>query len=151
MRNAAAALGLIGGLLALLMGMVSFGYTEALYRFGEWPDFAEIPDNVDAIRAMSVMAPLLAIAGAAMAKARALWGGVALGLSAMGLYWAFGFGFFSIFPITMCALASILALAAVRPDEPKSHFEELGQRKAARRLEGQDTEAQTSRTPADQG
>ena len=122
MRNSAAALGLIGGLLALVMGIVSFGYTEALYRWGEWPDLAELPDNVDAIRAMSVIAPLLAIAGAAMAKYRALWGGLALGIAAIGLHWAFGIGFFSIFPISMCALAAILALAAVRPDEPKSHF-----------------------------
>lgn len=122
MRNAAAALGLIGGLLALMMGIVSFGYTEALYRWGEWPDIAELPKNVDAIRAMSVLAPLTAIAGAAMAKYRALWGGLAMAFAAGGLYWAFGIGFFSIFPVSMCALAAILALLAGRPDEPKSHF-----------------------------
>ena len=122
MRNAAAALGLIGGLLALLMGMVSFGYTEAIYRWGEVPDFAELPERVDAIRATSVIAPLLAIAGAAMAPTRALWGGLAMGAAAVGMYWAFGLGFFSIFPISMCALAAILALAARRPDEPKAHL-----------------------------
>ena len=122
MRNAAAALGLIGGLLALLMGIISYGYTEALYRWGEWPDLAELPKNVDVVRAMSVMAPLLAIAGAGMARYRALWGGIALAISSVGLYWAFGIGFFSIFPISMIALAAVLALAAGRPDEPKSHF-----------------------------
>lgn len=122
MRNAAAALGMIGGILALLMGLVSFGYTEAIYRWGEWPNFAELPANVDEIRAMSVLAPLLAIAGAAMAPTRALWGGIALALSAGGMYWAFGIGFFSIFPVTMCGLAAILALVAVRPDAPKRHF-----------------------------
>ena len=122
MRHAAAALGLIGGILALVMGLISFGYTEAIYRWGEIPDLAELPANVDAVRAMSVLSPILAIAGAAMATYRALWGGVALGFSAAGLYWAFGIGFFSIFPVSMCALAAILALAAGRPDEPKSHF-----------------------------
>ena len=122
MRNAAAALGLIGGLLALFMGIISFGYTEAIIRWGEWPDFAELPENVDLVRAMSVIAPLLAIAGAAMAKYRALWGGIALAAASAGLYWAFGVQFFTIFPISMCALAAILALAAGRPDEPKSHF-----------------------------
>ena len=122
MRHAAAALGLIGGILALLMGLVSFGYTEVLYRWGEWPDLAEMPENVDAVRAMSVLGPLLAIAGAAMAPYRALWAGLALGASAGGLYWAFGIGAFSIFPVTMLGLASILALAARRPDRPKSHF-----------------------------
>lgn len=122
MRNAAAALGMIGGLLALLMGIISFGYTEAIYRWGELPDLAEMPANVDALRAMSVIAPLLAITGAAMARYRALWAGIALAASAAGLYWAFGIGFFSIFPVSMCALAAILALAAGHPDEPKSHF-----------------------------
>ena len=122
MRHAAAALGLIGGLLALLMGLVSFGYTEVLYRWGEWPDLAELPDNVDAVRAMSVLGPLLGIAGAAMAPYRALWGGAMLGASAAGLYWAFGIGAFSIFPVTMLALASMLALVARRPDQPTSHF-----------------------------
>ena len=122
MRHAAAALGMIGGILALVMGLISFGYTEAIYRWGEIPDLAELPANVDAVRAVSVLSPILAIAGAAMATYRALWGGVALGLSAAGLYWAFGIGFFSIFPVSMCALAAILALAAGRPDEPKSHF-----------------------------
>lgn len=122
MRNAAAALGLIGGLLALVMGIVSFGYTEAIYRWGEVPDLAELPTNVDAIRAMSVLSPLLAITGAAMAKRRALWGGLTLGGAAFGLYWAFGLGVFSIFPVSMCALAAMLALAAVRPGAPKRHF-----------------------------
>ncbi|MDJ1017067.1 MAG: hypothetical protein QNJ35_11195 [Paracoccaceae bacterium] len=122
MRNAAAALGLIGGLLALLMGMVSFGYTEAIYRWGEWPDLFELPENVDAVRAMSVLAPLFAIAGAAMARYRALWGGLALAAAAAGLYWAFGIGFPAIFPVSLCALAAMLALAARRPDRPKSHF-----------------------------
>ena len=42
MRNAAAALGMIGGILALIMGIVSFSYTEALYRWDEipWDDLA---------------------------------------------------------------------------------------------------------------
>lgn len=122
MRHAAAALGLIGGLMALMMGLVSFGYTEALYRWGEWPNLAELPDNVNDVRAMSVLGPLLAIAGAAMAPYRALWGGLALGGAAAGLYWAFGIGAFSIFPVSMLALASMLALLARRPDRPKSHF-----------------------------
>ena len=122
MRNAAAALGLIGGILALIMGMISFGYTEALMNWGELEGLAELPENTGQIRIMSVAAPLLAIAGGAMAKFRALFGGLALAAAAVGMYVAFGIGFFSIFPISMCALAAILALAAGRPDEPKSHF-----------------------------
>lgn len=121
MRNAAAALGTMGGILALLMGVVAFGYTEAIYRWGEWPDLAEMPEKVDQIRAMSVIAPLLAIGGAAMAHSRALWAGLMLAGAATGLYWAFGLGFFSIFPISMCGLGAMLALAARRPDRRHRH------------------------------
>ena len=53
---------------------------------------------------------------------RGIGRGIALGLATAGLYWAFGIGFFSIFPIAMCGIAAMLALAAGRPDEPKSHF-----------------------------
>lgn len=121
MRNAATALGFVGGFLALIMGIVSFGYTEALFRWEELQDIAGMPENVGLVRAMSVVAPLLAIAGAGMARYRALWGGIALGLAAAGMYWTFS-TFFVIFPASMCALAAILAIAAGRPDEAKSHY-----------------------------
>lgn len=121
MRNAAAALGMIGGILALIMGIVSFSYTEALYRWDELQEFVSLPENVDLVRAMSVIAPLLAIAGAGMARYRALWGGIALLVAAVAMYLTFN-SFFAIFPASMCGLAAILAIAAGRPDEPKSHF-----------------------------
>ena len=71
---------------------------------------------------MAIFAPLLALAGGAMAKARALWGGVLLLASAGGMYWAFGWNVFTIFPVAMAALAGVLAIAAGKPDEPKAHF-----------------------------
>lgn len=122
MRNAAAALGMIGGILALIMGVFSFGYTELIAR-EEVQDLRFLPmiENPGLVRAMSVIAPLLAIAGAGMARYRALWGGIALGLAAVGIYLTFH-NFFAIFPASMCAVAAMLALAAGRPDEPKSHF-----------------------------
>jgi len=110
-----------GGLLALVMGVISFGYTEALYKWEELQEVVGLPDNVNLVRSMSVIAPLLAIAGAGMARYRALWGGIALGLAAIAIYMTFN-NFFAIFPASMCGLAAILAIAAGRPDEPKSHF-----------------------------
>lgn len=122
MRNAAAALGMIGGILALIMGIISFGYTELLARDEvQNLNFLPRPDNPQLLRAMSVIAPLLAIAGAGMARYRALWGGILLMIAAVGIYTTFS-NFFTIFPAAMCGLAAILALAAGRPDEPKSHF-----------------------------
>jgi hypothetical protein len=122
MRNSATALGMIGGILALIMGIISFGYTEitANEDFRNL-DFLPLPDNPALLRAMSVIAPLLAIAGAGMARYRALWGGVFLLVAAVAIYTTFN-NFFTIFPAAMCGLAGVLALAAGRPDKETSHF-----------------------------
>lgn len=122
MRNAALVLGIIGGLLALLVGFFSYGYTEFINEFGEIEGLAEQVDKVGLIRTVSFLSPLLAIAGAAMAKIRALWGGALMLISAAAMTYAFGFGVFTMFPIGFTALGGLLAVAAGKPDEPKAHF-----------------------------
>lgn len=122
MRNSATALGMIGGILALIMGIISFGYTELTMREEVRNlDFLPLPENPELLRAMSVIAPLLAIAGAGMARYRALWGGLLMLVAAIAIYTTFT-NFFAIFPAAMCGLAAILAIAAGRPDRETSHF-----------------------------
>jgi hypothetical protein len=122
MRNAAMVLGIIGGCLAILVGFFSYGYTEAVNRFGEVEGLMMQVTDPALIRTASFLAPLLAIAGGAMAKIRALSGGLLLILSAGLMYYAFGFNVFTMFPIGMTGLAGLLAVSAGKPDEPKSHF-----------------------------
>lgn len=122
MRNAALTLGVIGGVIAMIVGFFSYGYTEAVQRYGEIEGLAEQVGNVELIRAVAVLAPLLAIAGGAMAKARALWGGVAMLLACGLMYAAYGFNVGTMFPIAFTGLGGLLALAAGKPDEPKAHF-----------------------------
>lgn len=122
MRNAALILGLIGGLMGLLIGFASYGYTTAIETYGEVEGLFEQVTNLSAVRAASVLSPILALAGAGMAKVRALWGGVLLLASVAGMYLGFGFGFFTLFPMALCGVAGIMALAAGKPDEPKAHF-----------------------------
>ena len=81
MRNAALTLGLIAGIVGMMVGFFGYGYTQAVARYGEIDGLAEQVGNVGLVRAMAVLAPLLAIAGGAMAKVRALWGGGLLVLS----------------------------------------------------------------------
>lgn len=116
MRNAALTLGVIGGIIGMFVGFFSYGYTELIERFGEVPDLAEQVSNVGLIRTMALVAPLLAIAGGAMARSSARLGGILMIASAGGMYYAFGFGVFTMFPIAMCALGGVLALAATQPD-----------------------------------
>ena len=117
MRNAALVLGIIGGLVGMIVGFFSYAYTEFIDWAGqEIPDTFQQVDNVGLIKFMSLFSPLLAIAGGAMARSRAMLGGGLLLLSSAGMFFAFGFGAFTMFPIAMCALGGVLALAAVKPD-----------------------------------
>jgi len=122
MRNAALVLGLIGGLWAMTVGFFVYGYVEFVDWFGEVPDLARQVEDPALFRTVSILSPLLAIAGAAMARARALWGGILLLIAAAGIYHAFGFGVFTMFPIVFCGLGGVLAIVAGKPDEEKAHF-----------------------------
>jgi len=122
MRSAALVLGVIGGLLAMFVGFFSYGYTEFIDQFGEIEGLAQQVDRVGLIRSVSFLAPLLAISGGAMAKIRALWGGLLMLLSAAAMFYAFDFNVFTMFPIGFTVLGGVLAIAAGKPDEPKAHF-----------------------------
>lgn len=122
MRNAALTLGIIAGVFGMLVGFFGYGYTELANAHVEVEELFGMFDNPQAVRIVSILSPLLAIAGGAMARMRALWGGVLLLISAGGMYYAFGFNVFTMFPISFAGLGGLLALAAGKPDEPKSHF-----------------------------
>ncbi len=123
MRNAALMLGVIGGIIGMIVGFFSYAYTQAIDIIGEKaPEVLEQGgleqvDNVGLIRFVALFAPLLAIAGGAMARSKARFGGGLMLASAAGMYYAFHFNAFTMFPIAMCALGGVLAIAAVNPDE----------------------------------
>lgn len=122
MRNAALTLGLIAGLIGIIVGLVGYGYAEATARHAELGEVFGLLERPGFVRLASFLAPLLAIAGGAMARDRALWGGVLM-LAAAALFWAaFGFNVGTMFPIGFAGLGGILAIAAGKPDEPKAHF-----------------------------
>ncbi|KJZ20584.1 hypothetical protein [Loktanella sp. S4079] len=122
MRNAALTLGLIAGVMGIFVGLFGYGYAELTERHTEVGEFLGVFENPGFIRFASFVAPMLAIAGGAMAKARALWGGGLMLLAALCTYAAFGFNVATMFPIGFAALGGILAIAAGKPDEPKAHF-----------------------------
>ncbi|RYG89310.1 hypothetical protein EU803_17710 [Loktanella sp. IMCC34160] len=122
MRNAALVLGLIGGLIGMIVGLFGYGYAELTDNYQEVGEAFGVLDNPGFIRFASFFAPLLAIAGGAMAKIRALWGGGLMIVAAGLFYAAFGFNVGTMFPIGFVALGGILAIAAGKPDEPKAHF-----------------------------
>ncbi|HKL68603.1 hypothetical protein [Salibaculum sp.] len=122
MRNAALVLGLIGGIMGIIVGLVGYGYAEVSERHGEIAEIFGVLDNPGFIRTASFLAPLLAIAGGAMAKVRALWGGILMLVACALFYAAFGFNVGTMFPIGFVGLGGVLAIAAGKPDEPRAHF-----------------------------
>jgi hypothetical protein len=78
MRNAALILGIIGGLWGMLIGFFSYGYTEVIDRFGDLGEVGRQVDDVALIRLTSLIAPVLAIAGGAMARSQHVAAGVLL-------------------------------------------------------------------------
>lgn len=122
MRNAALTLGIIAGIIGMIIGFFGWGYVELTDRYSEVGDTFGHVNNEQLVKVAGLLSPMLAIAGGAMARSRALWGGGLLILSAIGMYAAFGFNAFTMFPISFAGLGGVLAIAAGKPDEPKSHF-----------------------------
>lgn len=120
MRNAAGVLGLIAGLIGILVGLFGYGMVELQDRVPE-ADLG-LFENPGFVQFASFIAPLLCIAGGAMAKSRALWAGIAMLLGAGAFYAAFGFNVATMFPIGFAGLGGVLAIAAGKPDEDKAHF-----------------------------
>lgn len=116
MRNAALVLGIIGGIWAMVVGFFGFGYTTFMEETGDTGDFFTQVDHPLVIKAASFLSPILAIAGAAMARSQNMAAGVLLLASSAAMLLAFGFNVFTMFPIAMCGLGGALALAARQPD-----------------------------------
>lgn len=121
MRNAAAVLGMIAGFIGIFVGLFGYGWVEVTNRMPEAGELGMFA-RPGFVQFASFVAPLLCIAGGAMAKSRALWGGIAMLLGAGAFYSAFGFNVATMFPIGFAGLGGLLAVAAGKPDEDKAHF-----------------------------
>ncbi|MEP6066296.1 MAG: hypothetical protein ABJ246_10700 [Paracoccaceae bacterium] len=120
MKQAAVILGIIGGLLGMLTGFFVLGYVEFVSWFDTQVDQNLLvePTNAQRLQIIGVVAPVLAIAGGAMAFPRPAFGAVCLMASTIGMTWAFGIGVFTMFPIVMTGLATVFALIGFAAKEP---------------------------------
>lgn len=120
MRNAGLILGIIAGMVGMIVGFFASGYL----MFVDWVSsevdpqqtFFLLPDNPDLWRAAGLIAPVLAIAGGAMAHSQRYLGSALMLVSAVCMAAAFGFGIFTMFPIAMAGLGGLLVLGAPAPD-----------------------------------
>ncbi|MEO1000976.1 MAG: hypothetical protein AAFW69_10315 [Pseudomonadota bacterium] len=119
MKIAALVLGVLGGVLGMITGFFVYGWIS----FVDWvrtdfPEAVEQVEDPERLQILGVAAPILALAGGAMAGPRPVPAALLLALSTAGMYWAFGLGVFTIFPIVMTGLAALLALFGRATQEP---------------------------------
>ena len=77
----------------------------------------EVVEDPLVTKIIAIGAPILAIAGAAMAPSRPAIAAILLIVSTLGMYYGFDFNVFTMFPIGMCGLAGLLAVlgAVLKP------------------------------------
>ena len=112
MRNAAMVLGIIGGIIGIFVGFFGYGFTVVDSFFAGLSEAPPINEHHERIKVVSLVAPIIGIAGGAMAPGRPAIATVCLALSAVGMHWGFGFTVFTMFPIAMCGTAAVLTLGA---------------------------------------
>ncbi len=119
MKNAALVLGIIGGVLGLIMGVSVAGWIAFTGWFNtEVSDLIDPLEHAARLKAIGVVAPVLGIAGGAMSVLRPLIGAALLLAAAAGMAWAFGLGFFAMFPVSLCGLAGLFGLLGALTREP---------------------------------
>lgn len=112
----------------MVVGFFAYGFAA----LGEmWEAFADLAREAGAAtvvedpmtaKLVGLFAPILAIAGGAMAPSRPAVASLLLIFSALGMYWGFDFNVFTMFPIAMSAAAGLFALAgALTPPVQPSH------------------------------
>ena len=132
MRNAAMILGLIGGITGMLVGFFGYGLAELWSWMASQAETVEVrtglavgesvgdPQEPWLTRALALASPILGITGGALALTARGAAALMMAASAGGMFWGFGFGVFTMFPIAMCATGSLLAaLAASGKDEAR--------------------------------
>lgn len=94
MKVGALVVGIIGGLVALLYGVVGYG-------FGSMGDAGDV-------KLVSVGLPVAAIVGAGLVMAKPIVGAVLMAIAAAGFIVIFGFNFFSLIPVVLLGIGALL-------------------------------------------
>lgn len=124
MRIAAMILGLIGGITGMVVGFFGYGLAELWSWLASQAQTVEVqtglavsdevgePEPPWLTRMLSLVSPILGITGGALALSTRGAAALMMALSSGGMFWAFGFGVFTMFPIAMCATGALLAALA---------------------------------------
>jgi len=105
-------LGIIGGLVALIYGLLGYG-------FGSLADAGQAGAGTG-LKVLSLGLPIAALVGAGMVMAKPIIGAVLMGISAIVLVLMLGFNFFSLIPVVLLGLGALLGFLGSQEDAKKT-------------------------------
>jgi hypothetical protein len=106
MKVGALVLGIIGGLVALLYGLVGFGLGSISNAVGA--------NGGAGLKVVSMGLPVMALVGAGMVMAKPFVGAVLMAIAAVGFVLILGFNFFSLVPVVLLGLGALLGFLGSR-------------------------------------
>ena len=112
MKTGALVLGIIGGLVALLYGLLGYG-------LGSLADAGEAGSG-GAVKLLSIGLPIAALVGAGMVKAKPIIGAALMAIAAIGFVLILGFNFFSLIPVTLLGIGALLGFLGMQEDAKQS-------------------------------
>ena len=111
MKAGALVLGIIGGLVALLYGLIGYG-------LGSLADAGQTGAGMGA-KLLSLALPIAALVGAGMVKAKPVIGAALMAVAALGFVLILGFNFFSLIPTVLLGVAALLGFMGSQEDAKK--------------------------------
>jgi len=110
MKTGALVLGIIGGLVALLYGLLGYGLAS----------LAGGAEGAGLLKLLSIALPIAALIGAGMVKAKPVIGAALMAIGAIGFVLILGFNFFSLIPVVLLGLGALLGFLGSQEDAKKS-------------------------------
>ena len=108
MKTTGMVLGIIGGVIALLVGAFGYGLSSMGASVSAAVGYQEGSSIMALYQFASLGLPIAALVGSGVAGRAPVVGGAIMGLSAVGMVFVFGFGFFSLVPVVLLGVGALL-------------------------------------------
>lgn len=106
--KAGAILGIIGGVLALLVGAVGYSASTTLGNLSAGVGYAEGASSMQFYRLMSIVLPIVGLVGGGMAFKNPKVGAGLMAVSTVGILFSFGVGIFSLLCAGLLGVGALL-------------------------------------------
>lgn len=107
--KAGAILGIIGGVLALIVGAVGYSASTVMGNLSAGIGYNEGFVSSQFYRLMSVALPIIGLVGGGLTFKNPKLGAGLMSVAAVGILWSFGFGIFSIICAGLLGIGAFLA------------------------------------------